>query len=148
MTDYYGVLGLSKDASKEEIKKAYKSLVKKYHPDIYKGADRNEKFKEIQTAYDTLYDEQKRQSYDQMGHSSYEQNQKYSNGYSSYRDVNGFSDFGKYANVKIKTFSDFKWYTKILIVLLGIIAIGIIIIVAIIWAIYLLIKTIISAFIK
>ena len=49
--DYYEVLGISKDASEQEIKKAYRSLAKKYHPDMNKSPDAEEKFKEINEAY-------------------------------------------------------------------------------------------------
>ena len=66
--DYYEVLGVSKDASKEEIKKAYRKLSKKYHPDINKEADASEKFQEVKEAYEVLSDDQKRAQYDQFGH--------------------------------------------------------------------------------
>src|SRR5689334_16817590 len=66
--DYYDVLGVSKTASAEEIKRAYRNLAKKYHPDINKASDATEKFKEIQVAYDTLSDEGKRRNYDRFGH--------------------------------------------------------------------------------
>ncbi len=65
--DYYEVLGLSKGASDDEIKKAYRSLAKKYHPDINKAPDAEEKFKEINEAYEVLSDPQKKASYDQFG---------------------------------------------------------------------------------
>ena len=65
--DYYEVLGVSKDASQAEIKKAYRQLSKKYHPDINKAPGAEEKFKEVTEAYEVLSDEQKRANYDQYG---------------------------------------------------------------------------------
>ena len=67
--DYYEVLGLSKGASEDDIKKAYRKLAKKYHPDVNKAADAETKFKEINEAYEVLSDPQKKASYDQFGHS-------------------------------------------------------------------------------
>jgi molecular chaperone DnaJ len=66
--DYYEILGLKKDSKKEDIKKAYRKLVKKYHPDVNKDDNAEEKFKEVQEAYEVLSDEKKRQAYDQYGH--------------------------------------------------------------------------------
>jgi molecular chaperone DnaJ len=66
--DYYEVLGVSRTASAEELKRAYRNLAKKYHPDINKAADAADKFKEIQAAYDTLSDDTKRRQYDRYGH--------------------------------------------------------------------------------
>ena len=66
-TEYYDRLGLSKDASQDEIKRAYRKLSKKYHPDINKEPGAEEKYKEILEAYETLSDAQKRAAYDQYG---------------------------------------------------------------------------------
>ncbi|KAJ2780413.1 mdj1 protein precursor [Coemansia interrupta] len=65
--DFYSVLGVKRDASQAEIKKAYYQLAKKYHPDANKEASAKDKFLKIQEAYDTLSDESKRRSYDQFG---------------------------------------------------------------------------------
>ena len=72
--DFYDVLGVSKDASQDEIKKAYRRLSKKYHPDLNDAADAEDKFKEVAGAYETLSDETKRASYDQYGHASTDPN--------------------------------------------------------------------------
>jgi curved DNA-binding protein len=69
--DYYSILGVERTAKEEDIKKAYRKLAKKYHPDVSKEANAEEKFKEIAEAYATLKDADKRAAYDQLGsHSS------------------------------------------------------------------------------
>lgn len=71
--DYYEVLGVSKDASQDDIKRAFRKLAKKYHPDVSKEPDAAEKFKEAQEAYAVLSDESKRSQYDQYGHAAFDQ---------------------------------------------------------------------------
>ncbi|MBK2008817.1 DnaJ domain-containing protein, partial [Francisella orientalis] len=63
MVDYYSLLGVSRDASEAELKKAYRRLAKKYHPDVNKEKRAEDKFKEIQTAYYVLGDKEKRKLY-------------------------------------------------------------------------------------
>ena len=70
--DYYEVLGVDKNADEKEIKMAFRRLAKKYHPDVNKGSDAEEKFKEAQEAYAVLSDENKRKQYDQFGHAAFE----------------------------------------------------------------------------
>ena len=65
--DYYKILGVAKDASADDIKKAYRRLAHKYHPDVSKAADAEEKFKEVAEAYATLKDADKRAAYDALG---------------------------------------------------------------------------------
>ena len=69
--DYYEVLGVSKDADDAAIKKAYRALAKKYHPDMNPGdAEAEKKFKEASEAYAVLSDAEKRRQYDQFGHAA------------------------------------------------------------------------------
>ncbi|RAP76737.1 molecular chaperone DnaJ [Paenibacillus montanisoli] len=66
--DYYEVLGVGKDASDDDIKKAYRKMARQYHPDVNKAADAEAKFKEVKEAYDVLSDAGKRDTYDRHGH--------------------------------------------------------------------------------
>jgi molecular chaperone DnaJ len=86
--DYYSTLGVKKDASADEIKKAYKTLAKKYHPDLNKESNASEKFKEINEAAAILGDEKKREQYDRFGSSSSSGGQQ---------DFSGF-DFSDFMN--------------------------------------------------
>jgi curved DNA-binding protein len=65
--DYYQILGVSRDASDADIKKSYRKLARQYHPDVSKDAAAEEKFKEVNEAYDVLKDADKRQAYDRFG---------------------------------------------------------------------------------
>ncbi|MEK6909439.1 MAG: molecular chaperone DnaJ [Nanoarchaeota archaeon] len=71
--DYYKILGVGKNASDEEIKKSYKQLAKKYHPDVNKDSNAESKFKEVSEAYAVLSDKQKRQQYDSFGKDGFQQ---------------------------------------------------------------------------
>ncbi len=74
--DFYEVLGVSRDATAEEIKQAYRKKAAKYHPDVSDEPDAEEKFKKIKKAKEILSDDEKRQAYDQMGHDRFEQAEK------------------------------------------------------------------------
>ena len=72
--DYYEVLGISRSADKDAIKKAYRKMAKKYHPDSIAGnPDAEEKFKEVTEAYNVLSDPEKKKLYDQFGHAAFEE---------------------------------------------------------------------------
>ncbi|MDV3196287.1 MAG: molecular chaperone DnaJ [Candidatus Phytoplasma stylosanthis] len=86
--DYYDILGISKNATENEIKKAYRTLVKKYHPDVSKEANATEKFKEIQEAYQILSNPEKKRDYDRFGHR---------NDYNNFNS-NNFKDFSQEFN--------------------------------------------------
>ena len=99
--DYYDILGVNKSASKDEIKKAYRKLALKYHPDKTKGdKSSEEKFKEASEAYHVLSDEKRKTNYDQFGHAAFESGGGQGFGNfdfgSSFSDIfeDFFSDFG------------------------------------------------------
>ncbi len=91
--DYYETLGVGRDASQDDIKKAFRQLARKYHPDLNKGSKEAEaKFKEINEAYQVLSDPQKRAEYDQAGHAAFTQEDFA--GYTPPRYDDLFRDFG------------------------------------------------------
>ncbi len=93
--DYYEVLGLSKDADDAAIKKAYRTLAKKYHPDMHPGdAEAEAKFKEINEAYAVLSDAEKREKYDRFGHAAFDP--EAGGGFSGF---SGFGDFGDIGDI-------------------------------------------------
>jgi curved DNA-binding protein len=101
--DYYEILGVNRGAEAEAIKRAYRKLARKYHPDVSKERNAEEKFKEAQEAYEVLRDPEKRAAYDQLGR-DYRTGQQFRpppdwsqrfghSGSQRFSDLNGFSDF-------------------------------------------------------
>ena len=86
--DYYDILGVSRDADKEEIKRAYRRLARKYHPDVNKEPGAEERFKEINRAYEILSEPETRARYDRFGEA----------GVGSAAGV-GYQDFGDFGDV-------------------------------------------------
>ena len=88
--DYYEVLGVSRNATEDDLKKAFRGLAFEYHPDRNKEEGAEEKFKEINEAYQVLSDKDKRSRYDQFGHAGVSGNA--SSGFSGFEDIGGFGD--------------------------------------------------------
>ncbi len=99
--DYYKILGLEKNASEEEIKKAYRRLAHQYHPD--KNGGDEQKFKDVNEAYQVLGDKQKRAQFDQFGSAAFEQG-----GFGGFNGAQGFGgfDFGQGFNINVDDFGD------------------------------------------
>lgn len=107
--DYYQILGVDRDASQEDIKKAYRRLARKYHPDVSKETDAEERFKEVSEAYEVLNDVEKRAAYDRLG-SGWQQGEQFApppgwQGGFEFRAGEGLGGFG--AGGGAAGFSDF-----------------------------------------
>lgn len=98
-TEYYDRLGIEKNASQDEIKKAYRKLAKKYHPDLNHDAGAEEKYKEVQEAFETLGDEQKRAQYDQFGPAGANGGFGGQGGFGGYQQQGGFGDFSDLGDI-------------------------------------------------
>ena len=90
--DYYEILGVSRNASEDDLKKAFRKLAFEFHPDRNKDKDAEKKFKEINEAYQVLSDQEKRARYDQFGHAGLSGNGGAGSGFGGVEDLGGFGD--------------------------------------------------------
>ena len=96
--DYYDVLGVDRNASQDDIKKAFRKLARKYHPDMNRDdPSAEEKFKDINEAYEVLSDPDKRSQYDRLGHTA--QGSAWGSGGSEAYDFGGFGPFGSFDSI-------------------------------------------------
>jgi len=106
--DYYKILGVERDVSQADLKKAYRKMARKYHPDVSKVSDAEERFKEVNEAYEVLGDESKRSQYDTLG-SNYQNGQSFNPppGWEGGFDFSQFSQGGGGSSAGAGGFSDF-----------------------------------------
>jgi molecular chaperone DnaJ len=90
--DYYEILGVSRDSSKEEIKRAYRRLARKYHPDVNKEPGAEERFKEINRAYEVLSDNELKARYDRFGEAGLSGAAAAASGFQDFAGMGGFAD--------------------------------------------------------
>ena len=106
--DYYEVLGLSKGASDDDIKKSYRKLAKQYHPDLHPGdKECEERFKEIGEAYEVLSDPEKKQRYDQFGHAAFDPSAGFGGGDRGFGGFGGFGGFDDLGDILGNIFGGF-----------------------------------------
>src|SRR3954468_7479264 len=110
--DYYEALGVPRDASNEDIRRAYRKLARQYHPDVNKEPEAEDRFKEIAEAYEVLRDDEKRERYDRLGQNwKAGQDVSGASGFEGFGGQGGFGRDGGFSDVRVDfgggDFSDF-----------------------------------------